>query len=202
MFQWQKALVKTSIFMAFGCGKSSGGGSSAASTEASAKQTISAADVEETITIQITEGAMKGTQAEFPPGTLAIGTDIEIKAVTEQPSELAEVFSSGVVMASAAGVELSVKDAAGSPVQLDTPGNLTIAINTITGLAVDPTKENLGVISKLQDKSLIAYLPAQLTWSSDDTLPGIPVQSSGTYTAAFVGTEVPSGFKVYDAAAP
>ncbi|MDQ3231231.1 MAG: DUF1554 domain-containing protein [Pseudobdellovibrionaceae bacterium] len=201
MFHWHKALVTASILLPIGCGKSSGGGSSAASTQTS-KQTITADDLAETVTVAITDGAMKGTQAAFPAGTLAIGTAVEVKAITEQPTELATVFSSGVVMASPAGVELSVTDATGNPVQLASPGTLTIAINAVAGLAVDPTKDNIGVISKLKNESLIAYLSSQLTWSTDDTLPAIPVVSSGAYTAAFIGNEVPSGFKAYDAEAP
>ncbi len=195
MARLSKLQILTSLILC-----SCGGDSSSKAPADTEKKTVS--DVSTEVLLEITEGPMKGSSATFPPGSLAEGDVLTIAIVTEQPAELAAVFSGGITQASPSGIAVSITDESGKAKDLEVPGTLSIALNEGLELTADAARKNVGVLSKSNEGALVAYLAKYAQPAEGKDFASVMVNTSGTYTAAFIGDEAPEGFSVYDMEAP
>lgn len=151
--------------------------------------TAAAAISDNTVTSVVTLGTTKVSAA---PGALAVGSEVAI-ANTSDPEGFAMVFASAPKASNA--VAISIKDEAGNAVTT-VNGQLSINLeySDSAGLVVDKTPENLCVFGLDANNSKYVWRRSFLSVDNVNHILRFATKMTGTFQAAYCGSEALDGF--------
>lgn len=149
---------------------------------------------EDTTSVEISDGDLKGTKVEFAPGTIAIGATVEVGS-TEKPETLSAASGGDA----SAAISFSSKDKDGNTVEsTDTPMTLQIPVNT-TAL-VDQTEDNLCVVMDPEGSGSPGVWRRQGFVGIADNIITLRSKFFGVFIAVYCGNEELAGFQEYNQA--
>lgn len=148
----------------------------------------------EPTSVELTKGAAKGTAIEIPPGSLAVGTDVNLAAV-DSPSE----FTVSSVEEASSAIEVSATSADGQAVtELASPMTIAIPFSGATNLmalaGVEKSEDNLCAFLK-SSKGLFLWRRAALSIDSTTKKASFKSLNLGIFKLVYCGSEVIAGFQ-------